>query len=65
MVFYELWKLNERENNYVTHNLELEAIIHALKMWRHYVLGRTFILMIDHSGLRYLFDQPKFECQES
>ena len=39
------------------HDLELVAIIHALKMWRHYLLGRRFISMSDHSGLRYLFDQ--------
>jgi len=28
-------------------------------MWRHYLLGRKFILMIDHGGLKYLFEQPK------
>jgi len=41
----------------VTHDLELEAIIHALNMWRHYLLGRSYILMSNHNGLRYLFDQ--------
>ena len=41
----------------MTHDLELEAIIHALKMWMHYLLGRRFVLMRNHSGLRYLFDQ--------
>jgi hypothetical protein len=42
--------------------LELAAIVHALKMWRHYLLGRKFVLMIDHCGLRYLFDQPKLNA---
>ena len=56
VVCYESRKLNEHKQNYVTHELELEVIIHALKMWRHYLIGRTFILMSDHSGLRYLFD---------
>ena len=50
-------KLNEHEQNYPTHDLELPVIIHALNMWRHYLLGRQFILMSGHSGLRYLFDR--------
>jgi hypothetical protein len=49
----------------VTHNLDLDAIVHALKMWRHYVLGRIFVLMIDHCGLRHLFDQPKFNARQA
>jgi hypothetical protein len=53
---YESKKFNEHEINYVTHDFELDAIIHALKMWGHYLLGRIFALMKDHSGLRYLFD---------
>jgi hypothetical protein len=51
VIFYESRKLNEHEINYVTHDLELAAIVHALKMWRHYLLGRKFVLMIDHYGL--------------
>ena len=48
-------KLKEHENNYATHNLELEAIVHALKMWRNYLMGRKFELRIEHYGLKYLF----------
>jgi hypothetical protein len=51
VVFYEYWKLNENNVNYVTHDIELAALVHALKMWRHYLLGRKFVLMIDHYGL--------------
>jgi hypothetical protein len=51
VVCYESQKLNENEVNYVTHDLELAAIVHALKMWRHYLLGRKFVLMTDHCGL--------------
>jgi len=57
VVCYESRKLNEHEKNYPTHDLELATIIHALKMWRHYLLGRRFLFMSDHSGLRYLFYQ--------
>jgi hypothetical protein len=56
VIYYESRKLNEHETNYVTHDLELAPIVHALKMWRNYLLGRKFVLMTDHSGMRYLFD---------
>jgi hypothetical protein len=65
VVYYESRKLNEHEVNYVTHDLELAAIVHALKMWRHYLLGRKFVLMTDHYGLRYLFDQPKLNARQA
>ena len=38
VVCYESIKLKDHEKNYATHDLELEAIIHALKMWRHYLM---------------------------
>jgi hypothetical protein len=65
VICYESRKLNEHEINYVTHDLELAAIVHALKMWRHYLLGRIFVLMTDHSGLRYMFDQPKLNARQA
>jgi hypothetical protein len=55
-ICYKSRKLNEHEINYVIHDLELATIVHALKMWRNYLPGRIFVLMTDHSGLRYLFD---------
>jgi hypothetical protein len=64
VIFYESRKLNENEINYVTCDLELAAIVHALKMWRHYLLGIIFVLMTDHSGLRYLFDQLKLNARQ-
>jgi hypothetical protein len=65
VICYESQKLNEHEVNYVTHDLELTAIVHALKMWRHYLLGRKFVLMTDHCGLRYFFDQPKLNARQA
>ena len=58
MIGYDLRKLKENDKNYATHDLELAAIIHALKMWRNYLMGRIFELRTDHYGLKYLFDQP-------
>lgn len=65
MAYYESRKLNEKEKNYVTSDLELEVLIYTLKMWIHYLLGRIFILMSDHSGLRYLFNQPNLNVRKS
>ena len=56
VVCYESRNLNEHEKNCVTHDIELAVIIHALNMWRHYLLSKIFVLMSDHSGLRCLFD---------
>jgi len=60
VVCYESRKINEHDQNYPTNDIEIVVIIHALKMWMHYILGRRFVLMIDHIRLRYLFDQPNF-----
>jgi hypothetical protein len=62
---YRSRKLNEHEINYVTHDLELASIVHDLKMWRHYLLGRRYVIMIDHCGLRHLFDQPKLNSRQA
>jgi len=51
VVRYESRKMNENEQNYPTHDLELAVIIHALKMWRQYLLCKRFTLMSDHNGL--------------
>jgi hypothetical protein len=65
VICYESTKLNEHEINYVTHDLELASIVHDLKMWRHYLLGRIFVLMTDHYGLRHMFDQPKLNARQA
>ena len=57
-------KLKEHEKNYATHDLELATIIHALKMWRHYLIGRRFILMSDNISLKYLFDQQNLNARQ-
>jgi len=58
VVCYESRKLKEHEQNYATHDLELAAVVHALKMWRHYLMGNKFELRTDHDGLKHLFEQP-------
>jgi hypothetical protein len=65
VICYESRKLKEHEKNYATHDLELAAIVHALKKWRHYLMGRRFELRTDHNGLKYLFDQPTLNARQS
>lgn len=62
VIFYASEKLNENEMIYLTHDLELASIIHALKMWRHRLLGRKFTLMTDHIRLNYIFEKPKLSA---
>ena len=61
VISYESRKLKEHQHNYATHDLELATIIHALKMWRHYLMGKKFELRIDHDWLKYLFEQPNLD----
>jgi hypothetical protein len=64
VICYESRKLKEHERNYATHDLELAAIVHALRKWRHYLMGRRFELRTDHNGLKYLFDQPTLNARK-
>ena len=57
--------MKEHEKNYASHDLELVAIVHALKMWRHYLMGRKFELRTNHCGLKYLFDQPTLNARQA
>ena len=65
VICYESRKLKEHERNYATHDLELASIVHALKMWRHYLMGRIFELRTYHCGLKYLFDQPTLNARKA
>ena len=53
---YESPNIKENERNYDTHDLELTTIIHAFKVWRHYLLVEIFLLRTNYIGQKYLFD---------
>jgi hypothetical protein len=65
VVCYESKKLKEHEKHYATHDLELVAIVHALNLWRHYLMVKIFELRTDHSVLKYLFGQPTINARKS
>ena len=55
VIAYGSRQLKVHEKNYPTHDLELAAIVFALKIWRHYLYGEKFELFSDHKSLKYLF----------
>jgi hypothetical protein len=58
-------KLKEHERNYTTHDLELEMIVHALKMSRHYLVGKKFEIRKDHCGMNHFFGQPILNAKKT
>ncbi|XP_071900882.1 uncharacterized protein [Coffea arabica] len=57
-------KLKTHEQNYPTHDLELAAVVFALKKWRHYLYGITFEVYSDHKSLKYLFSQKELNMRQ-
>jgi hypothetical protein len=55
VVSYSSPQLKIHEKNYPTHDLELAAVVHALKTWRHYLYGQKCDIYIDHKSLKYIF----------
>ena len=57
VVPYGSKQLKNHEQNYATHDLELAAIVFALKIWRHYLYGEQLDVISDHKSLKYIFTQ--------
>jgi hypothetical protein len=57
VVSYASCQLRKHEENYSTHGLELVAVVHALKIWRHYLIGHRCEIYNDHKSLKYIFTQ--------
>eukprot|EP00253_Pinus_taeda_P021984 PITA_21984 len=65
VIAYESRKLKEHEQRYSAYDLELAAVIHALKMWRHYLMGKKFLLLTDHHSLTNYFSQPTLNARQA
>jgi hypothetical protein len=52
------------ELNYPAHDLELAAIVHALKNWRHYLMGNYCEIYTDHKSLKYIFSQKELNMRQ-
>ena len=57
VVAYASRQLKKHEDNYPTHDLELAAVVFALKLWRHYLYGESLEVFSDHKSLKYIFTQ--------
>jgi hypothetical protein len=57
VVAYASRQLRKHEAHYPTHDLELAAVFHALKIWRHYIMGKRCELYTDHKSLKYICTQ--------
>ena len=55
VIAYACRQLKQHEEHYPTHDLEFAAVVHALKIWRHYLLGNTCHIYTDHKSLKYIF----------
>ncbi|WVZ53118.1 LOW QUALITY PROTEIN: hypothetical protein U9M48_004104 [Paspalum notatum var. saurae] len=64
VIAYASRQLRKHETNYPTHDLELAAVVHALKIWRHYLLGNTCHIYTDHKSLKYIFTQPELNMRQ-
>ena len=57
VIAYASRQLKKHEQNYPTHDLELAAVVIALRIWRHYLNGVPCRIFTDHKSLQYLFTQ--------
>jgi hypothetical protein len=55
VVAYASRQLKRHEEQYPTHDLELAAVVQALKIWHHYLLGNTYHIYTYHKSLKYIF----------
>jgi hypothetical protein len=55
VIAYASRQLKNHERNYPTHDLELAAIVYALKIWRHYLFQEKVEIYTDHKSLKYIF----------
>ncbi|KAI3696894.1 hypothetical protein L6452_29499 [Arctium lappa] len=64
VIAYASRQLKIHEQNYPTHDLELAAVVFALKLWRHYLYGTKCTLYTDHKSLKYVFGQKELNMRQ-
>jgi hypothetical protein len=64
VIAYASRQLKRHEEHYPTHDLELAAVVHALKIWHHYLLGNTCHIYTDHKSLKYIFTQSELNIRQ-
>ncbi|KAA3477286.1 DNA/RNA polymerases superfamily protein [Gossypium australe] len=64
VVAYASRQLKSHERNYPVHDIELETIVFALKIWRHYLFGEKCHIFMDHKSLKYLMTQKELNLRQ-
>jgi hypothetical protein len=64
VVAYASRQLRKHKVHYPTHDLELAAVVHALKIWRHYLMGKRGELYTDHKSLKCIFTQSNLNLRQ-
>ncbi|MBN2228639.1 MAG: DDE-type integrase/transposase/recombinase, partial [Candidatus Thorarchaeota archaeon] len=64
VIAYASRQLKVHEKNYPTHDLELAAVVFALKIWRHYLYGARCQIFTDHKSLKYIFTQKELNMRQ-
>ncbi|GKC44894.1 hypothetical protein Tco_1062616 [Tanacetum coccineum] len=64
VIAYASRQLKIHENNYTTHDLELGAVVFALKTWRHYLYGTKSVIYTDHKSLQHIFSQKELNMRQ-
>ncbi|GJX44740.1 putative reverse transcriptase domain-containing protein [Tanacetum coccineum] len=64
VIAYASRQLKIHEKNYTTHDLELGAVVFALKTWRHYLYGTKSVIYTDHKSLQHIFDQKELSMRQ-
>jgi len=64
VIAYGSRQLRPHEKNYPTHDLELAAVVFALKIWRHYLYGVHVDIYTDHKSLQYIFKQKDLNLRQ-
>ena len=64
VIAYASRQLKIHEKNYPTHDLELAAVVFALKIWRHYLYGEKCQIFTDHKSLKYFFTQKELNMRQ-
>jgi hypothetical protein len=64
VVCYASRQLRKHKEIYPTHDLELAAVVHALKIWRHYHIGHRCKIYSDHKSLKYIFTQDDLNLRQ-
>ncbi|GKC86524.1 putative reverse transcriptase domain-containing protein [Tanacetum coccineum] len=64
VIAYASQQLKSHEKNYTTHDLELGAVVFALKTWRHYLYGTKSVINTEHKSLQHIFDQKELNMRQ-